>query len=243
MVPLLSQEKAPLLPEESTVKLVNLLISLVLVCAGVFMLNYVKQTKKGKWFNLTVIYSALYVERGSADRKKGKWPEILAIFGHFLMGCVIGAVTWQYSNRFFRLRLRLSRLFVMDGSDVVIWNANALVICLQIIHYSSFIIHYSLLIQAACRALTPSVTRCARATSLKREAILHSWYVCWRRRNKMLKTRFTRKCRCVDLTTRCEENTYLMRQKVNEMRQNRCKDAKIWRTRCEETTHNNIDII
>ena len=37
-----------MLPEESTVKLVNLLISLVLVCAGVFMLNYVKQTKKGK---------------------------------------------------------------------------------------------------------------------------------------------------------------------------------------------------
>ena len=35
-----------MLPEESTVKLVNLLISLVLVCAGVFMLNYVKQTKK-----------------------------------------------------------------------------------------------------------------------------------------------------------------------------------------------------
>ena len=37
-----------MLPEESTVKLVNLLISLVLVCAGVFMLNYVKQSKKGK---------------------------------------------------------------------------------------------------------------------------------------------------------------------------------------------------
>ena len=35
-----------MLPEESTVKLVNLLISLVLVCAGVFMLNYVKQSKK-----------------------------------------------------------------------------------------------------------------------------------------------------------------------------------------------------
>ena len=48
MVPLLSQEKAQLLPEESTVKLVNLLISLVLVCLGVFMLNYVKQTKKEK---------------------------------------------------------------------------------------------------------------------------------------------------------------------------------------------------
>ena len=31
-----------MLPEESTVKLVNLLISLVLVCLGVFMLNYVK---------------------------------------------------------------------------------------------------------------------------------------------------------------------------------------------------------
>ena len=37
-----------MLPEESTVKLVNLLISLVLVCLGVFMLNYVKQTKKEK---------------------------------------------------------------------------------------------------------------------------------------------------------------------------------------------------
>ena len=37
-----------MLPEESTVKLVNLLISLVLVCAGVFMLNYVKPTKKEK---------------------------------------------------------------------------------------------------------------------------------------------------------------------------------------------------
>ena len=35
-----------MLPEESTVKLVNLLISLVLVCAGVFMLNYVKVVKK-----------------------------------------------------------------------------------------------------------------------------------------------------------------------------------------------------
>ena len=35
-----------MLPEESTVKLVNLLISLVLVCLGVFMLNYVKPTKK-----------------------------------------------------------------------------------------------------------------------------------------------------------------------------------------------------
>ena len=35
-----------LLPEESTVKLVNLLISLVLVCAGVFMLNYTKSVKK-----------------------------------------------------------------------------------------------------------------------------------------------------------------------------------------------------
>jgi hypothetical protein len=35
-----------MLPEESTVKLVNLLISLVLVCIGVFMLNYVKPTKK-----------------------------------------------------------------------------------------------------------------------------------------------------------------------------------------------------
>ena len=34
--------------------------------------------------------------------------------------------------------------------------------------------YYSLFIQAACRALTPSVTRCARATSLKREAILDS---------------------------------------------------------------------
>ena len=37
-----------MLPEESTVKLVNLFISLVLVCLGVFMLNYVKQAKKGK---------------------------------------------------------------------------------------------------------------------------------------------------------------------------------------------------
>ena len=37
-----------MLPEESTVKLVNLLISLVLVCLGVFMLNYVKQSKKEK---------------------------------------------------------------------------------------------------------------------------------------------------------------------------------------------------
>ena len=34
-----------MLPEESTVKLVNLLISLVLVCLGVFMLNYVKPKK------------------------------------------------------------------------------------------------------------------------------------------------------------------------------------------------------
>ena len=34
-----------MLPEESTVKLVNLLISLVLVCLGVFMLNYVKPQK------------------------------------------------------------------------------------------------------------------------------------------------------------------------------------------------------
>ena len=223
------------------------------------MLNYVKQTKKGKWFNLTVIYSALYVERGSADRKKGKWPEILAIFGHFLMGCVIGAVTWQYSNRFFRLRLRLSAFLLWTALQSwygmlrirdmyanayvicttllrVIFLATQGVICLHIIHYSSFI-------QVACRALTPSVTRCARATSLKREAILHSGYVRYNERDKMLKTRFTRKCRCVDLTTRCEENTHLMRQKVNEMRQNRCKDAKIWRTRCEETTHNNIDII
>ena len=143
MVPLLSQEKAQLLPEESTVKLVNLLISLVLVCAGVFMLNYVKQSKKGKWFNLTVIYSALYVERGSADRKKGKWPEILAIFGHFLMGCVIGAVTWQYSNRFFGYAWDSAPLF--DGYASVIWNADAFVICLHIIHYSLFIIHSSVL--------------------------------------------------------------------------------------------------
>ena len=37
-----------MLPEESTVRLVNLLISLVLVCAGVFMLNYVKPAKKIK---------------------------------------------------------------------------------------------------------------------------------------------------------------------------------------------------
>ena len=35
-----------MLPEESDVMLVNLLISLVLVCAGVFMLNYVKPVKK-----------------------------------------------------------------------------------------------------------------------------------------------------------------------------------------------------
>ena len=34
-----------MLPEESTVQLVNLLISLVLVCAGVFMLNYTRQNK------------------------------------------------------------------------------------------------------------------------------------------------------------------------------------------------------
>lgn len=34
-----------MLPEESTVQLVNLLISLVLVCAGVFMLNYARQKK------------------------------------------------------------------------------------------------------------------------------------------------------------------------------------------------------
>ena len=34
-----------MLPEESTVKLVNLLISLVLVCLGVFMLNYVNPQK------------------------------------------------------------------------------------------------------------------------------------------------------------------------------------------------------
>ena len=34
-----------MLPEESTVKIVNLLISLVLVCLGVFMLNYTRQTK------------------------------------------------------------------------------------------------------------------------------------------------------------------------------------------------------
>ena len=34
-----------MLPEESTVKLINLLISLVLVCLGVFMLNYTRQTK------------------------------------------------------------------------------------------------------------------------------------------------------------------------------------------------------
>ena len=34
-----------MLPEESTVKLVNLLISLILVCAGVCMLNYTRQKK------------------------------------------------------------------------------------------------------------------------------------------------------------------------------------------------------
>ena len=37
-----------MLPDESTVKLVNLIISLVLVCAGVFMLNYAKQKKETK---------------------------------------------------------------------------------------------------------------------------------------------------------------------------------------------------
>ena len=35
-----------MLPEESTVKLVNLIISLVLVCLGVFMLNYTRQRKE-----------------------------------------------------------------------------------------------------------------------------------------------------------------------------------------------------
>ena len=45
---LLPLEKAKLFPEESTVKLVNLLVSLVLVCAGVFMLNYVKPANKEK---------------------------------------------------------------------------------------------------------------------------------------------------------------------------------------------------
>ncbi len=34
-----------MLPDESTVKLVNLLLSLLLVCAGVFMLNYTRQQK------------------------------------------------------------------------------------------------------------------------------------------------------------------------------------------------------
>ena len=34
-----------MLPEESTVMFLNLIISLVLVCAGVFMLNYTRQTK------------------------------------------------------------------------------------------------------------------------------------------------------------------------------------------------------
>ena len=34
-----------MLPEESTVKLINLLLSLVLVCAGVFMLNYTRPQK------------------------------------------------------------------------------------------------------------------------------------------------------------------------------------------------------
>jgi drug/metabolite transporter (DMT)-like permease len=37
-----------MLPEESTVKLVNLLVSLVLVCAGVFMLNYTKPSPVGE---------------------------------------------------------------------------------------------------------------------------------------------------------------------------------------------------
>ena len=34
-----------MLPEESTVMFLNLVISLVLVCAGVFMLNYTRQPK------------------------------------------------------------------------------------------------------------------------------------------------------------------------------------------------------
>jgi drug/metabolite transporter (DMT)-like permease len=37
-----------MLPEESTVKLVNLLLSLVLVCAGVFMLNYTRPQKSAE---------------------------------------------------------------------------------------------------------------------------------------------------------------------------------------------------
>jgi drug/metabolite transporter (DMT)-like permease len=35
-----------ILPDESTVALINLLISLVLVCAGVFMLNYTHKSKQ-----------------------------------------------------------------------------------------------------------------------------------------------------------------------------------------------------
>ena len=37
-----------MLPDESTVKLINLIISLVLVCIGVFMLNYTRQNKPPK---------------------------------------------------------------------------------------------------------------------------------------------------------------------------------------------------
>ena len=45
-----------------------------------------------------------YVERGNADRKKAKRPEIARISGRFLMKC-IGAVTLEDLHRFFRLRL------------------------------------------------------------------------------------------------------------------------------------------
>ena len=128
-----------------------------------------------------------------------------------------------------------------DVMDVGRWLAPA-VICLpalHIIHYSSFIIHSSGLPRL------DSFRHSLRSCHLPQEGGYLGFvrYVSCRRCDKMLKTRFTRKCRCVDLATRCEENTHLMRQKVNEMRQNRCKDAKIWRIRCEETAHNKIDII
>jgi hypothetical protein len=37
-----------MLPEESTVMFLNLVISLILVCVGVFMLNYTRQVKNVK---------------------------------------------------------------------------------------------------------------------------------------------------------------------------------------------------
>ena len=154
------------------------------------------------------------------------------------MGCVMGAVTWQYSNRFF------GYAWVGRGlAPAVIWTAlpswyGMLRIRDMSTYYSLFIIHSSGLPRP------DSFRHSLRSCHLPQEGGYFAFVICpCRRRDKMLKTRFTRKCRCVDLTTRCEENTYLMRQKVNEMRQNRCKDAKIWRIRCEETTHNNIDTI